>query len=82
MTYLAAREESENAKTPLEPKLKRGFAIFPNEDKKLAIPTFALVGTIIGTESLTTVFGMGTGISFRLWSPEIDTWTVKPHVPL
>ena len=38
--------------------------------KKLAIPTFALVGTIIGSESLTTVFGMGTGISFRIWSPE------------
>lgn len=36
----------------------------------LAIPTFALVGTIIGPESLTAVFGMGTGVSFPVWSPE------------
>lgn len=33
--------------------------------KKPAIPTFALVGTIIGSKSLTTVFGMGTGAPFR-----------------
>ena len=32
--------------------------------KNPAIPTFALVGTIIGSESLTTVFGMGTGVPF------------------
>jgi hypothetical protein len=38
--------------------------------KNLAIPTFALVGTIIGPESLTAVFGMGTGVSFPVWSPE------------
>ena len=33
--------------------------------KNPAIPTFALVYTIIGSESLTTVFGMGTGDPFR-----------------
>lgn len=38
--------------------------------KKPAIPTFTLVCTIIGSESLTSVFGMGTGITFRIWSPE------------
>jgi hypothetical protein len=27
-------------------------------------------GTTIGSESLTTVFGMGTGVTFRIWSPE------------
>ena len=37
--------------------------------KKPAIPTFALGGTIIGSESLTTVFGMGTGVAFPIWSP-------------
>jgi hypothetical protein len=28
------------------------------------------VGTIIGSESLTAVFGMGTGGTFLIWSPE------------
>ena len=27
-------------------------------------------GTTIGSESLTTVFGMGTGVTFQIWSPE------------
>ena len=38
--------------------------------KDPAIPTFTLVGTIIGSQSLTTVFGMGTGITFAICSPE------------
>lgn len=38
--------------------------------KNLAVPTFALVGTIIGLKSLTTVFGMGTGVTFSVCSPE------------
>ncbi len=38
--------------------------------KNSAIPTFALVGTIIGSESLTAVFGMGTGGTFLIWSPK------------
>ena len=33
-------------------------------------PTFALVGTIIGPVGLTAVFGKGTGVSPRVWSPE------------
>ena len=36
----------------------------------MAIPTFTLVGTIIGSESLTAVFGMGTGGTFPIWSPK------------
>ena len=40
--------------------LQSGFVVVKNP----AIPTFALVGTIIGSESLTTVFGMGTGGPF------------------
>jgi hypothetical protein len=43
----------------------RGFFVVLNP----AIPTFALVGTIIGSESLTAVFGMGTGVTFLIWSP-------------
>ena len=43
----------------------------------LAVPTFALVGTIIGLESLTTVFGMGTGVSLSVCSPEEDRRTVR-----
>ena len=38
--------------------------------KRPAIPTFALVYTIIGSDSLTTVFEKGTGVAFRIWSPE------------
>ena len=41
----------------------------------LAVPTFALVGTIIGLESLTTVFGMGTGVTFPVCSPEKERRT-------
>ena len=46
----------------------------------LAIPTFALVGTIIGPQSLTAVFGMGTGVSFTVWSPEEVRRTVRHDV--
>ncbi len=49
-------------KKTLRPKSK-GF-------KNLAIPTFTLVCTIIGSQSLTSVFGMGTGITFAISSPE------------
>ncbi len=45
--------------------------------KNLAVPTFALVGTIIGLKSLTTVFGMGTGVSFSVCSPEEERRTVR-----
>src|SRR4030095_5380363 len=30
---------------------------------------FRVCCTIIGSESLTTVFGMGTGVAFPIWSP-------------
>ena len=50
------------------PRTRRGlFSFLKNEIP--AIPTFALVGTIIGSESLTAVFGMGTGVAFPIWSP-------------
>ena len=41
----------------------RGFENFPGDTY------FRVCCTIIGSESLTTVFGMGTGVSFRIWSP-------------
>jgi hypothetical protein len=44
--------------------------------KNPAIPTFALVGTIIGSESLTTVFGMGTGGPFGYGHRERATGAV------
>ena len=40
-------------------------------------------GTTIGSGSLTTVFGMGTGVTFQIWSPEIpcrrfrDEWSPR-----
>ena len=42
-----------------------------------ARPTFALVGTIIGSGSLTAVFGMGTGVTFQIKSPERVVLAVK-----
>jgi len=45
--------------------LSKQLGLFKNP----AIPTFTLVGTIIGSESLTAVFGMGTGVTFLIWSP-------------
>ena len=48
--------------------LIRPFCFYKNP----AIPTFTLVCTIIGLESLTSVFGMGTGMTFPIWSPEKD----------
>ena len=44
----------------------------------LAIPTFASALTIIGPECLTTVFGMGTGVSTTVCSPEKARRAVKP----
>jgi hypothetical protein len=37
---------------------------------------FRTFGTIIGSESLTTVFEMGTGMTFQIWSPE------RPRQPI
>src|SRR5690606_1094639 len=44
----------------------------------LAIPTFASALTIIDPECLTTVFGMGTGVSTTVWSREKARGAVKP----
>ncbi len=44
-----------------------------------AIPTFTLVCTIIGSESLTAVFGMGTGVAFPIWSPGRTRLAIKPN---
>ena len=54
-----------NAKTPHELVSSAGFLRIKPGDTY-----FALVGTIIGPESLTAVFGMGTGVSPSLWSPK------------
>ena len=50
--------------------------------KNPAIPTFALVGTIIGSESLTTVFGMGTGGPFGYGHREESRRAVALRDPL
>ena len=50
--------------------------------KNPAIPTFALVGTIIGSESLTTVFGMGTGGPFGYGHLERITVAVAMRDPV
>ena len=34
--------------------------------------------TTIGSESLTTVFGMGTGVTFQIWSPERTVGRLSP----
>ena len=39
---------------------------------------FRAFGTIIGSESLTTVFGMGTGVTFPISSPEETRGAIKP----
>ena len=68
-----ARSPRRNARQKQKPRgeIPTGFL------KNLAVPTFALVGTIIGLKSLTTVFGMGTGVSFSVCSPEEERRTVR-----
>ena len=46
------------------PKTPVGF------DKKSGDTYSRTFGTTIGSESLTTVFGMDTGVAFQIWSPE------------
>ena len=58
--------------------LQAGFLLYKNP----AIPTFALVGTIIGSESLTTVFGMGTGVPFGYGHRERATGAVAACDPV
>ena len=38
--------------------------------------------TTIGSESLTTVFGMGTGVTFQIWSPERAGGRLSPAAPV
>ena len=52
------------------PRIKKPLVQNTRGFKNPAIPTFTLVCTIIGSESLTSVFGMGTGVTFLIWSPE------------
>ena len=40
--------------------------------KKSGDTYFRTFGTIIGSKSLTSVFDMGTGVAFWIWSPEKD----------
>ena len=53
---------SAQQKTPLRPKPQGSF-------KNPGNTYFRVCCTIIGSESLTTVFGMGTGVAFRICSP-------------
>lgn len=59
---------------PRSGRIPAGFLGFAKpraaKEKNLAIPTFASALTIIGPGCLTTVFGMGTGVSTTVWSPE------------
>jgi hypothetical protein len=49
-------------------------------DNKSGDTYFRTFGTIIGSESLTTVFGMETGVTFRIWSPEeVHGAMADPH---
>jgi hypothetical protein len=41
---------------------------------------FRTCSTIIGSGSLTAVFGMGTGVTFQIWSPEKNTGGGKAHL--
>ena len=40
---------------------------------------FRTCSTIIGSESLTTEFGMVSGVTFQIWSPEKVRRVVKPE---
>ena len=50
--------------------LPKGEGTCGQEIKKSGDTYSRTFGTTIGSESLTTVFGMGTGVAFRIWSPE------------
>ena len=74
---LRDRPACKQKKSPLA-FLQAGLLLFKNP----AIPTFALVGTIIGSESLTTVFGMGTGVPFGYGHREESRRAVALRDPL
>ena len=44
-----------------------------------AITDFRAKGTIIGLAGLTAVFGMGTGVTPPVWSPESARLAVRPE---
>src|SRR5213078_4363842 len=72
---LARRASIRAMKNPSQLLLEtaRGFENFPGDTY------FRVCCTIIGSESLTTVFGMGTGVSFPIWSPgSTTTGRLKP----
>ena len=52
---------------------KKSLSTFIERLFNLAVPVFPdrLQSSIFGVVSLTAVFGMGTGVSPRLWPPEI-----------
>jgi hypothetical protein len=77
LTYTRAMNNWAHAKTPLDLSIGGVFWVSLSRKRRsdkinLAIPTFALVGTIIGPESLTAVFGMGTDAS-RIATPSLLT---------
>ena len=65
--YIQARcgQEKEKARgREVDPRAFRGDLYRSGDTYSRAF------GTTIGSESLTTVFGMGTGVAFPIWSPE------------
>ena len=61
---------------------KKPFATFAKGvlNNKSGDTYFRTFGTIIGSQSLTTVFGMETGVTFGIWSPEeVHGAMVDPH---
>ena len=67
-----AEEEETGANKNPAGTVPAGFLI------NLAIPTFASALTIIGPRRLATVFGMGTGVSTVVCSPEKARRAVEP----
>ena len=55
---------------------KKPLKIFIFRGIKTGDTYFRSVSTIIGSESLTSVFGMGTGGTFRISSPEFARFAV------
>ena len=47
-----------------------GRAVYHQFQTKSGNTYSRTLGTTIGSESLTTVFGMETGVAFQIWSPE------------
>jgi hypothetical protein len=68
-----AKKDARKAKAPFNLSIERGVWIKSGDTYSRTC------GTTIGSESLTAVFGMGTGVAFRIWSPESRADTGQGH---